>query len=502
MPHLVYWNRYWKAAGDEFSIPAFCSILARLFWTLLITIVFVITFGSLAGCSEGWIFLTYLIFSIVIFISTIICDGALLLVSLRGSITETEQRSGIGFYLNLKIFLGALQLMCALFGLISLTAQSEVPCNTTFEEDGMTRAFITIVVVSQLLDVVSLLCCCYLFSANKVEKHHRHQEPRDQSWALNTWENRCRRFTRRFQIFSCNLFGGSNITEGFDDVAKVLTDFFHHDGFLDVVPSDVVAGIVLVRIEQRTVRRMAAAGVPSDQITMQQPQPSSFEIARSTNGAVQRNGNGKQSAGRGGPARSSRGSYHDAVIVDAYTLENGVAPRHLMPSNLPLYVTQDGTEHYLPPSGPGAEPVDLETLQTMSRLSVYALAIYTHLLAIYMRPCTGLCRVCCGAGAHTCGNCTCCFPTSEAKEQMLRREGGTVVEGDHWCGLHHTGLRIITEELQNTELVYVSFKNDTTQKVYAVFMDHDKEQVVVAVRGTLSLEDCITDCICDPVPVS
>jgi hypothetical protein len=37
-------------------------------------------------------------------------------------------------------------------------------------------------------------------------------------------------------------------------VAKVLTTFFHHDGFLDVVPSDVVAGIILVRLQQRRAK--------------------------------------------------------------------------------------------------------------------------------------------------------------------------------------------------------------------------------------------------------
>lgn len=34
-------------------------------------------------------------------------------------------------------------------------------------------------------------------------------------------------------------------------VAAIFSDFFHHEGFLDVVPSDVVAGILLVRFQQR-----------------------------------------------------------------------------------------------------------------------------------------------------------------------------------------------------------------------------------------------------------
>jgi len=38
-------------------------------------------------------------------------------------------------------------------------------------------------------------------------------------------------------------------------------------------------------------------------------------------------------------------------------------------------------------------------------------------------------------------------------------------------------------------------------KVYAVLLDHDKEQVVVTIRGTLSIEDCITDVLCEPIEV-
>jgi hypothetical protein len=42
--------------------------------------------------------------------------------------------------------------------------------------------------------------CSYLFSSNKVDEDDEHNQPRDESWALNTWENRCRRFTRSVQV--------------------------------------------------------------------------------------------------------------------------------------------------------------------------------------------------------------------------------------------------------------------------------------------------------------
>mmetsp|Transcript_7415 Transcript_7415/g.12465 ORF Transcript_7415/g.12465 Transcript_7415/m.12465 type:complete len:666 (+) Transcript_7415:169-2166(+) len=510
MPHLTFWNRYWRVAGDEFSVPAFCSILVRIFWTCLVVVVFIVTYNTLKDCkSDGWIFILYLAFSIAIFVATIICDTAVLLVSLRGSITETYQRSSLGFYLNIKLFLGAMQFICAVFGLISLTAQSGIPCNQSFEQSRITKAFIFIIVISQLVDVLSLICCCYLFSANKIDeeeyededddggydveavatrtgtadkegrssgnisssstsgatykkkrrKRTKHQEPKDESWAINTWENRCRRITRSIQICSCNIFGGGNITEGFDDVAKVLTDFFHHDGFLDVVPSDVVAGIVLVRMEQRSVRkaRNHQQSVGIDGMSSQQQEPAmdveagddhsrkdvvssrdiaveddpeedsnstsnssnnsnssphaplnrtSFEINRSRNSGAQKTS-----------SHSNRNNGGTAAAADHFA-ERRIPRSGISSSEFALGAAEEGTTTAnAPPSGSSRVLIPVEELESIARCSVFALAIYTHLIVIYMQPCTGLCRLCAsgfcnsaGAAAAQSSSSCCCLP--------------------------------------------------------------------------------------------
>ncbi len=75
--------------------------------------------------------------------------------------------------------------------------------------------------------------------------------------------------------------------------------------------------------------------------------------------------------------------------------------------------------------------------------------------------------------------------------------------GDNKCGLNYAGMRVITEALGQTEVLYATYVNDSThKKPFAVVLDHEKQLVVVAIRGTLSLEDCITDVICEPVSVS
>jgi sn1-specific diacylglycerol lipase len=52
--------------------------------------------------------------------------------------------------------------------------------------------------------------------------------------------------------------------------------------------------------------------------------------------------------------------------------------------------------------------------------------------------------------------------------------------------------------LGNCSLIYANFSNEVTVKPYAVFVDHENQALIITVRGTLSLEDCITDAVAHP----
>lgn len=530
MPHLIFAGRYWRVAGDEFSVPALCSIVGRVFWTALLLVTLALSYNNLVSCSSGWLFVSYLLISIGSFALSVMCDTALVGVSLKGSIIETEKREDIGFYLRIKILLGFFQLILGTFGVISLILESTIPCNNEFEGQYINQVFVAIVVASQLIDVLVMCCCCYLFSANKIDHEI---EPRDEDWALNTWESRCRKLTRSIQTYTCNLFGGGNIQEGFEEVAKVLTVFFHHDGFLDVVPSDVFAGIILVRVEQRGERQAELDSILSEcsgVFIKSVHNPAALHVEESIE--------------------------HDLDIerkadeLKLRTKSSEMVPTKLEPTALSSgVITSDEKikklkKHASTLNSFTHERVnDIELLETLARNSVFALAIYTHLILIYMKPCTGLCKLCVGGCCQPHRNpkgkvppfcrrrcftscftqsikcCCCCFPCvdnggpHEKADDIgpIQQHYGSSYEkkkkkvpvvGDNFMGLHHVGMSIIMDHLEDTELLFVSYRNDTFHKPYAVFLDHLKEQVVITIRGTLSLEDCITDAICDPCEMS
>ena len=267
-----------------------------------------------------------------------------------------------------------------MFGIASLVITNR-HCSLEYDSSENIAIFIIVVIASQLIDTSAVVCCCYVFSSSRIDAN---LQPNDEAWALDTWENRCRTVTRSMQICTCNLFGGNNITEGFDQVAKVFTDFFHHDGFLDVVPSDVVAGLVLVRLEQRSQRKRKVRI-----ITGSSEVGAAFSQAKDTSYS--------------GAKRLRR---KDASFKD---LEIGLN------TSLLLSTGSNSSSCNHNHSIGSIDTIDINELENIARCSVFAMAIYTHLLLMYLRPCTGFCRLCtfgvCRGhdGNHDKKCCSCCY---------------------------------------------------------------------------------------------
>lgn len=152
------------------------------------------------------------------------------------------------------------------------------------------------------------------------------------------------------------------------------------------------------------------------------------------------------------------------------------------------------------------------------RGSIYALAMYTHLMALYVHPCSGLCRLLCSLrccfcrqSQTFCNNAmqACCrLPTASSLPSQTPPSSVSAaavqftpdILGDNCCGLHYVGMNIFTNliEAGTSELLYASYINDTYMKPFGVFLDHANQWIVVCIRGTLSLEDCITDATFEP----
>ncbi|XP_024432619.2 diacylglycerol lipase-beta [Desmodus rotundus] len=123
---------------------------------------------------------------------------------------------------------------------------------------------------------------------------------------------------------------------------------------------------------------------------------------------------------------------------------------------------------------PGSsQEADLDAeLENCHHYMQFAAAAYGWPLYIYRNPFTGLCKI----GGDCCRRRT---PESD------------LVGGDQ---LHcHFGSILHTTGLQYRDFIHISFHDKVYELPFIVALDHRKEAVVVAVRGTMSLQDILTD---------
>jgi sn1-specific diacylglycerol lipase len=150
-------------------------------------------------------------------------------------------------------------------------------------------------------------------------------------------------------------------------------------------------------------------------------------------------------------------------------------------------------------------PSDMPLLDEAARYAKHALAIYTWVLYLYEHPMTGPIRL----AVH--GKCCCGgdSPTRDRDYSELsspRRFRGSFVTGLNGPRLDgdnafQTNKKAIlsTAGITEDDLVYVQLQSSFNDNPYCIMLDHGWKTVVVSVRGTFSLEDCVTDTLISPV---
>jgi len=534
---------------------------------------------------------SYLSTSIAALVLSIICEVLLVNVSLKGTIIETEARSGLGFYLTAHTMLGLLQFLLTFFGFAVISAHSSIPCVADSDvEDRTDMLLLAIVVISQFVDVISMVCCCYAFSARRVsqplgpdsdsdsdQEQESDKDPqgfdgvstasdpaavrassvrrRERSYNdhVGVWEARCKSMTKSLQLLSCNVFGGSgHMAEDFTAVARVLTHFFQHDGFLDVVPSDVAAGICLLRLQQRF--ELPPGVCPADELSQSAVASPVPDHATSYRSLEQTRALGEEGGSLSGvaaaaskkqdPEVAAQGSDQAASRAARMTVQEpagpstgllqrksqGVSASAAVPvGQAGLKMDTEFRDHLASMSHykrsrlegrrvlSGRSGADQVVIEKAFHYSVYALALYSQLIYMYMHPVSGMCRLC---GCCDCGGCDCLAafkPTkgeggaeggdrtdgdieSGGDQRRQRAALGTSV-GDNRFNVHRTAVSKILGMFGkgDAEIRHLSMVNTTFAKPYGIFVDHVTHAVVISIRGTLSLEDCLTDAMAEPV---
>ncbi|XP_045849967.1 diacylglycerol lipase-beta isoform X2 [Meles meles] len=168
-----------------------------------------------------------------------------------------------------------------------------------------------------------------------------------------------------------------------------------------------------------------------------------------------------------------------AELFSTYFSDTDLVPSDIAAGLALLHQQQDNIRNSQEPDevishspGPPQE-ADLDTeLANCHHYMQFAAAAYGWPLYVYRNPFTGLCKI----GGDCCRS---------------RTTDYDLVGGDR---LHcHFGSILHTTGLQYRDFIHISFHDKVYELPFIVALDHRKESVVVAVRGTMSLQDILTD---------
>ncbi|CAG9802490.1 unnamed protein product [Chironomus riparius] len=263
MPGIVIFQRRWSVGSDDLVVPGLFLFVIHIVWLIILTtILLLFEYDKSIKCVELLWF--YIVIYICLLAVISINELCICIVSMRGSILETSKRSSMQYWLYVRFILMLFDFGAMISAIVWV---KEFYWKCPIEEPK--EIVMTSVVCNLLveLSVIMTIYCTfdaagrswvkmkqYQRSMRESESrfNYRRSGSRSRNWRQrkvmrayqDSWNQRCR-------ILFCCMGSSDRSRNSFTDIARLLSDFFRD---LDVVPSDVVAGLVLLRKFQKLER--------------------------------------------------------------------------------------------------------------------------------------------------------------------------------------------------------------------------------------------------------
>uniref|UniRef100_A0A3Q2DV70 Diacylglycerol lipase-alpha n=1 Tax=Cyprinodon variegatus TaxID=28743 RepID=A0A3Q2DV70_CYPVA len=251
MPGMVMFRRRWSVGSDDLVLPALFLFLLHCIWLVVLSVVlFGLGYGSDLSCSSTLV--DHGRGYLGILVSCLICESAIMWLSMRGSILYTQPREAVQYVIYIRLAILLVELVYAVVG-IAWLVQYYQPCS------DVTAKNLALGIVAcnwlVILSVCITLMCTFdptgrtfvkLKATRRRQRNlttytlrHRLEEGQASSWS------------RRLKFFMCCTRAQDTQSDAYSEVASLFAEFFRD---LDIVPSDIIAGLVLLRQTQRSKR--------------------------------------------------------------------------------------------------------------------------------------------------------------------------------------------------------------------------------------------------------
>ncbi|KAG8125531.1 putative Sn1-specific diacylglycerol lipase alpha-like protein [Naja naja] len=217
MPGIVVFRRRWSVGSDDLVLPAIFLFVLHTTWFIILSVVlFGLAYNPNETCSlnlvdhgRGYL---------GILLSCMIAEVAIIWLSMRGSILYTEPRDSMQYVLYVRLG------MVVCNWVVILSVCITVLC--VFDPTG--RTFVKLRATKRRQR-----------NLRTYNLRHRLEEGQASSW------------TRRLKVFLCCTRTKDSQSDAYSEIAYLFAEFFRD---LDIVPSDIIAGLVLLRQRQRAKR--------------------------------------------------------------------------------------------------------------------------------------------------------------------------------------------------------------------------------------------------------
>ncbi|XP_033102022.1 sn1-specific diacylglycerol lipase alpha-like isoform X2 [Anneissia japonica] len=263
MPGMLVFGRRWSVGSDDIVVPALILLVSHLTWFIVLCVLTVKADVSSCSSSTSFGLKDFTIIFLVLLSLCLAMEFIECVVALQGTIMNTKPRSSMQYLLYIRFVLFITQIGFIILGSICYHKSNDC------ERKIIGNAVLGIVIFNGIVVLLVLVTiwCVYdragrsfvqLQKREKQTMRHRtssrvqKQELRlrkTQELYERNWHNRCR-------LLCCCAGVRDTQENAFAEVAELFSEFFRD---LDIVPSDVFAGLLLLREEQKRKRNVIIA---------------------------------------------------------------------------------------------------------------------------------------------------------------------------------------------------------------------------------------------------
>nr|CAB3236194.1 sn1-specific diacylglycerol lipase alpha [Phallusia mammillata] len=270
MPGLVAFKRRWETGSDDLVIPSFMMGMIHLILFIVIA-VHLMTSSDLQRAEfnvEEMEMLNANASDIIkatcaieirdfsfgylgLLITAVLIEIVIVGFSMQGTIMNPQPRKPLQYVIYVRLVLGLVEVAYTIFVAVKLT-QTWKACESLRELYDVHAAIVGVNAVVIFIVILTAFCT-FDSSGGSFYRFEKAVNERSSSTNINHMRSELNQKRQQFwkgafaKCFCCRL-GSSNAKAALDDVARIFGDFFRNQ---DLVPSDIVAGFILLRHKQQ-----------------------------------------------------------------------------------------------------------------------------------------------------------------------------------------------------------------------------------------------------------